>query len=105
MKTAGLPAINVTRAEYHKLRELGSGSHGGLAWSKVQSMLRDRGKKTNLDIFWLKDDSLEDASNLPPPDIIAAEIIENLEAALDQFRSVAEQLQRGKDSASTDGRL
>jgi type I restriction enzyme M protein len=48
--------------------------------------------KTNLDIFWLKDDSLEDASNLPPPDVIAAEIIENLEAALEQFRGVAEEL-------------
>ncbi|MGA7674295.1 MAG: class I SAM-dependent DNA methyltransferase [Rhizomicrobium sp.] len=48
--------------------------------------------KTNLDIFWLKDDSLEDPANLPPPDIIAAEIIENLEAALEQFRGVAEEL-------------
>ena len=50
--------------------------------------------KTNLDIFWLKDDSLEDASNLPPPDVIAAEIIENLEAALEQFRGVAEELDK-----------
>ena len=47
---------------------------------------RDR---LNLDIFWLKDESLEDASNLPPPDVIAAEIVENLEAALEQFRQVA----------------
>jgi len=48
--------------------------------------------KTNLDIFWLKDDDLEDASNLPPPDVIAAEIVENLEAALEQFRGVVEDL-------------
>jgi type I restriction enzyme M protein len=47
---------------------------------------RDR---LNLDIFWLKDERLEDTSNLPPPDIIAAEIVENLEAALTQFRQVA----------------
>jgi type I restriction enzyme M protein len=47
---------------------------------------RDR---VNLDIFWLKDESLEDTSNLPPPDVIAAEIVENLEAALKQFREVA----------------
>jgi type I restriction enzyme M protein len=47
---------------------------------------RDR---LNLDIFWLKDESLEDTSNLPPPEIIAAEIVENLEAALKQFREVA----------------
>lgn len=48
--------------------------------------------KLNLDIFWLKDDSLEDIDSLPPPDAIAAEIVENLEAALEQFRSVAEEL-------------
>jgi type I restriction enzyme M protein len=48
--------------------------------------------KLNLDIFWLKDDSLEDVDSLPPPDAIAAEIVENLEAALEQFRSVAEEL-------------
>lgn len=48
--------------------------------------------KLNLDIFWLKDDSLEDVDALPAPDMIAAEIVENLEAALEQFRSVAEEL-------------
>ncbi|MCE9598373.1 MAG: type I restriction-modification system subunit M [Spirochaetia bacterium] len=50
--------------------------------------------KTSLDIFWLKDDSLEDAENLPEPEIIAQEIIENLEAALEQFRGVYESLGR-----------
>ena len=45
--------------------------------------------KLNLDIFWLKDESLGDGGNLPPPHEIAAEIVENLEAALEQFRSVA----------------
>jgi type I restriction enzyme M protein len=48
--------------------------------------------KLNLDIFWLKDDSLEDIDSLPAPDIIAAEIVENLEAALEQYRGVAESL-------------
>lgn len=48
--------------------------------------------KLNLDIFWLKDDSLEDIDNLPEPDVIAGEIVENLEAALEQFRSVAAEL-------------
>jgi type I restriction enzyme M protein len=58
---------------------------------------RDR---LNLDIFWLKDESLEDASNLPSPDVIAAEIVENLEAALEQFRQVAAAL--GPAAASAD---
>jgi type I restriction enzyme M protein len=39
--------------------------------------------KVNLDIFWLKDESLEDSANLPAPDIIAAEIMEDLQAALE----------------------
>jgi type I restriction enzyme M protein len=50
--------------------------------------------KVNLDIFWLKDDSLEDSANLPDPEIIAAEIAEDLEAALDQFSQIALDLKR-----------
>ncbi len=48
--------------------------------------------KLNLDIFWLKDDSLEDVDNLPPPDEIAADIVDNLQAALDAFQSVMDEL-------------
>jgi N-6 DNA Methylase len=51
--------------------------------------------KVNLDIFWLKDDTLDDPDLLPPPDETAAEIVENLEAALDRFRKVAHSLQPG----------
>ena len=50
--------------------------------------------KLNLDIFWLKDESLEDSANLPDPDIIAAEIVEDLEAALQQFTAIATDLKR-----------
>lgn len=50
--------------------------------------------KVNLDIFWLKDESLEDSANLPPPDEIAEEIVEDLEAALEQFSAVLEDLQK-----------
>ncbi len=48
--------------------------------------------KTNLDVFWLKDESLEDTEILPPPDVITAEIVEQLKAALAEFRSVEEAL-------------
>ncbi len=44
--------------------------------------------KTSLDIFWLKDKSLTDLDSLPEPDILAEEIIENLEAGLASFRAV-----------------
>ena len=49
--------------------------------------------KTNLDIFWLRDDSLEDIDNLPPPDVIAEEIVDNLQAALEAFQAVQDELQ------------
>jgi len=45
--------------------------------------------KLNLDIFWLKDEALEESANLPPPDVIAAEIAADLEAALEQFATIA----------------
>jgi len=48
--------------------------------------------KANLDIFWLKDESLEDSANLPAPEVIAAEIVEDLQAALEQFAAIAEDL-------------
>jgi type I restriction enzyme M protein len=56
----------------------------------VQDLLaRD---KLNLDIFWLKDDALDDVDHLPAPDVIAAEIVENLQAALEAFQAVADSL-------------
>ncbi len=45
--------------------------------------------KLNLDIFWLKGEALEESANLPPPDVIAAEIASDLEAALEQFATIA----------------
>jgi type I restriction enzyme M protein len=55
-------------------------------FSHDELILRD---KANLDIFWLKDDSLDNLDDLPPPDILQQEIIEHLEAALMAFRDVA----------------
>ena len=49
--------------------------------------------KVSLDIFWLKDDSLEDSANLPNPDVLAREIADNLESALEQFGSITEDLE------------
>jgi len=48
--------------------------------------------KASLDIFWLRDESLEDTDNLPAPEVIAAEIVEDLQAALAEFAAVAESL-------------
>lgn len=48
--------------------------------------------KVNLDIFWLKDDALEESANLPAPGVIAQEITDDLEAALEQFATIADDL-------------
>jgi type I restriction enzyme M protein len=52
--------------------------------------------KLSLDFFWLKDADADDADNLPPPDELAAEIVESLEAALERFRAVASRLNSSK---------
>jgi len=48
--------------------------------------------KTSLDIFWLRDKSLADMDNLPDPDELAGDIIENIEASLDAFKEIREEL-------------
>jgi type I restriction enzyme M protein len=45
--------------------------------------------KVNLDTFWLRDESLEDSANLPDPDVLALEVAEELEAALERFGAIA----------------
>ncbi len=73
--------------------EPGSGSETGTtpdgrwrAYDYDELVARD---KASLDIFWLKDESLADSDNLPPPEVIAQEIVDDLEAALEQFRLIA----------------
>ena len=48
--------------------------------------------KTSLDIFWIKDKSLTDLDNLPDPDILANEIIENIESGLSCFKEIMESI-------------
>jgi len=54
-------------------------------FSYEEIMARD---KTSLDIFWIKDKSLADLDNLPDPDILANEILEDLESGLESFREI-----------------
>ena len=56
----------------------------------IELVARD---KASLDIFWLKDESLADSDNLPPPGVIAQEIVEDLQAALEQFKLIAGDLE------------
>jgi type I restriction enzyme M protein len=50
--------------------------------------------KLSLDIAWLRDESLEDVDSLPPPEVIAQEIVEDLQAALAEFEAIAASLGR-----------
>ena len=77
----------------HKRKETWSEENPEGRWRKFpykEIIARD---KTNLDIFWLKDKSLADLDNLPDPDILANEIIENIEAGLESFRAIGVQLE------------
>ena len=48
--------------------------------------------KVNLDIFWLKDKSLEDSESLPEPEVLAQEIVDDLQTAMEQFAAIQEGL-------------
>lgn len=50
--------------------------------------------KLNPDIFWLRDKILEDSENLPEPDVLAHEIADDLQTALEQFAAIAAELKR-----------
>jgi type I restriction enzyme M protein len=77
--TAYSPEDRAARAESERFRRFGYD----------ELIARD---KASLDITWLRDDSLEDMDNLPAPEVIAQEIIEDLEAALTEFAAVAQSL-------------
>lgn len=47
----------------------------------------------HLDLLWLKDSALEDSENLPEPEVLAAEIVEDLHVALEAFQAIAEKLE------------
>jgi type I restriction enzyme M protein len=81
--TISSPAtVRPTRHERTETERFRAFSHDELA-------ARD---KASLDIFWLRDESLEDSGNLSAPELIAAEIVEDLQAALDQFAAIAASL-------------
>lgn len=58
--------------------------------------------KANLDLVWLRDESLEDLENLPSPDVLAREIVEDLTAALAEFEAVATALEEQLGTAEVD---
>jgi type I restriction enzyme M protein len=72
-------------------RKEGQGDGRWRSFSYEDLLKRD---KLNLDIFWLKDKSLEDSENLPEPEVLAQEIADDLQTALEQFAAIAAELKR-----------
>lgn len=75
-----------------KRKETWSEKNPSGRWKKYSSkeiLARD---KTNMDIFWLKDDSLIDLDNLPEPEVLLTEIIDNIESAFENFKTIRESL-------------
>ena len=76
----------------HERKETWSEENPDGRWRKFsvdEILKRD---KTSLDIFWIKDKSLADLDNLPNPDVLADDIIENLQSALESFKELKKQL-------------
>ena len=76
----------------HDRRETWSEENPEGRWRRYSAEEILQRDKTSLDIFWIKDKSLADLDNLPSPDVLAEEIMENLQSALDSFAELREQL-------------
>jgi len=72
----------------HKRKETWSENNPDGRWRKYSIDEIINRDKTSLDITWIKDKSLADLDNLPDPDVLATEIIENLEAGLESFKAI-----------------
>jgi type I restriction enzyme M protein len=82
------------RENRHRRKQTWSESNPEGRWRAFEFddlMKRD---KVNLDLFWVKDKSLEDSDDLPPSDVLAGEIADDLETALQQFSTIAMKLKR-----------
>jgi len=76
----------------HERKELWSESTPDGRWRCYEYDELLKRDKLSLNLFWIKDKSLTDTDSLPPPDVLAAEIADDLEAALEQFTKIAAKL-------------
>ena len=76
----------------HQRSETWSEENSDGRWRKFSAQeILDR-DKASLDIFWIKDKSLADLDSLPDPDVLAMDIIENLQSALAGFQELMSQI-------------
>ncbi len=79
-------------ANRHRRKATFSESNPEARWRFFENEELLKRDKVNLDLFWLKDESLEGSADLPPPDVLAQEITDDLQTALEQFSAIAEKL-------------
>ena len=80
-----------TENRHQRLETYGEDTPDGRFRRYTYAQIKER-DKTSLDIFWIKDKSLADLDNLPDPDVLAGEIIDNLETAMESFREIIAEL-------------
>ncbi|MDE3260865.1 MAG: N-6 DNA methylase, partial [Acidobacteriota bacterium] len=79
--------------ERHRRKTTWSPENEGGRWRAFEYDELAKRDKLNLDLLWLRDSTLEDGESLPEPEVLAAEIVEDLQAALEAFQSVAVELE------------
>ena len=85
--------------ERHKRKPTWSSENDGGRWRAFEYDDLAKRDKLNLDLLWLRDSALEDGENLPEPEVLAAEIVEDLHAALEAFQAIAGELEPSVDPA------
>ena len=85
--------------ERHGRKPTWSPEDEGGRWRAFEYDELARRDKLNLDLLWLRDRALEDGENLPEPEVLAAEIVEDLHAALEAFQAIAGELEPSVDTA------
>ena len=84
--------------ERHKRKQTWSPENEGGRWKAFEYDELAQRDKLNLDLLWLRDSALEDIDNLPEPDVLAAEIVEDLHTALEVFEAIAQELEPSGDT-------
>lgn len=85
--------IECFNAKYRaKRKETWNAENENGRWRKFTSKEITARDKTNLDIFWLKDDTMIDLDNLPEPDDLINDIIENIESVLVNYKTIRDSI-------------
>jgi len=85
--------------ERHRRKPKWSPEDEGGRWRAFEYDELAKRDKLNLDLLWLRDSALEDGENLPAPEVLAAEIVEDLHAALEAFQAIAGEFEPSVDPA------